>query len=199
VAAGFYRKALILSYFTVFYNVGEGLVSIILGSASGSIALIGFGLDSFLESLSGSVMVWRFRNYSDYRGADEEKIERRASILVGVTFIALAVYVLYESIGKLYSGEVPDPSIWGIVIALVSLVVMPILFYEKYRTAMAIGSGSLVADSKETLACVFLSGSLLAGLGLNYMYGFWQADPVVGLIVVVFLIREGLRTFGDKS
>ncbi|MFB0509010.1 MAG: cation diffusion facilitator family transporter, partial [bacterium] len=108
-------------------------------------------------------------------------------------FFILAAYVLYESLKKLFLREVPNPSLFGIVIAIISLIVMPVLFYAKYRVGKKLGSISLIADSKQTLACVFLSASLLIGLGLNYLFGLWQADPIVGLIVVGFLVREGIE------
>ena len=193
------RKALLLSYITVGYNVLEGIVSIIAGALAGSIALIGFGLDSFIESLSGGVMIWRFRKHDKLSKEEEERMERKATRLVSYTFFILAIYVLYESIDKLVFQETPDPSLFGIIIALVSLVAMPILFYQKYRTGKALGSRSLIADSKETLACLFLSFTLLIGLGANYLFGFWQADPIVGLIVVVFLFREGYETFREED
>ncbi len=193
------RRALLLSYFTVGYNVLEGVVSIVAGALAGSIALIGFGLDSFIESLSGSVMIWRFRKHGKLSKEEEEKLEGKATKLIGYTFFILAIYILYESIDKLVSRETPNPSLFGIIIAVVSLIVMPILFYKKYQTGKALGSRSLIVDSKETLACMFLSLSLLFGLGANYLFGFWQADPIVGLIVVIFLLREGYETIKEED
>ena len=194
------RKALLLSYFTVGYNILEGIVSIFAGLlAGGSIALIGFGLDSFVESLSGSVMIWRFRKHGKISEEEEEKVDRRATKLIAYTFFILGAYVLYESGKKLYFHEPSDPSLLGIIIAVVSIIVMPVLFYAKYKTGKSIGSRSLVADSKETLACVFLSAALLIGLGLNYLYGLWQADPIVGLIIVVFLVKEGYSTLTEEE
>ena len=194
-----HKKALLLSYFTVGYNIIEGLVSIWAGSMAGSIALVGFGLDSFVESLSGGVMIWRFSQHGKISEEAEEKIEGKAAKLVGYTFFILAAYVLFESLKKLLSREIPQPSLFGIIIAVVSLIVMPVLFLAKYRLGRKIGSKSLIADSKQTLACVFLSASLLIGLGLNYLFGFWQADPIVGLIVVVFLVREGIETLQGEE
>ncbi len=193
------RRALLLSYFTVGYNVLEGVVSIIAGALAGSIALIGFGLDSFIESLSGGVMIWRFRKHGKVTKEEEEALERKATKLVGCTFFILAIYVLYESIDKLISKEASEPSLFGIIIAIVSLIVMPILFYKKYQTGKALGSRSLIADSKETLTCMFLSLALLIGLGTNYLFGLWQADPIVGLIVVAFLVWEGYETFREEE
>jgi cation diffusion facilitator family transporter len=185
------QRALFLSYFTVGYNILEGILSILAGSFAGSIALIGFGLDSFVESLSGSVMIWRFRKSGKMSEEEEEKVERRATRLIGYSFFILGAYVLYESGKKLYLQEIPNPSLLGIIVAIASIIVMPLLFYLKYQTGKAIGSRSLIADSKETLACVFLSIALLTGLVLNYWYDLWQADPIVGLVIVIFLIKEG--------
>lgn len=194
------KKALFLSYFTVSYNIVEGLLSILAGlMANGSIALIGFGLDSFIESFSGFIMIWRFNKYGKVSKEEEEKTERTATKLVGVTFFILAIYVLYESVKKLYLREVPEPSLFGIIIAIISIIVMPILFYLKYKTGKLLGSNSLVADSKETLACTFLSFALLIGLGSNYLYKAWQADPIVGLIIVIFLVREGYETLSKEN
>jgi cation diffusion facilitator family transporter len=185
------RRALLLSYITVGYNICEGIVSIIAGTFAGSVALVGFGLDSFVESLSASVMIWRFRKQGELSKEEEEYKESRAIKLVGITFFILAVYILYESISKLVYREAPDPSLFGIIIAIVSLITMPVLFYHKYKTGEALNSRSLIADSKETLACLFLSFALLIGLGVNYLFNLWQADPIIGLIIVLFLLREG--------
>ena len=192
------KKALLLSYFTVGYNVLEGAVSLFAGYLSGSIALVGFGLDSFVESLSGGVMIWRFARHEDLTPAEEERIERRAIRIVGCTFFILGAYILYESGHKLLFQEAPAPSLLGICIALASIIVMPVLFYLKYRTGEAMGSASLMADSKQTLACAMLSVALLVGLGLNYLYGVWQADPVIGLVIVALLLREGYRTLKEE-
>ncbi|MEE8424135.1 MAG: cation transporter, partial [Thermodesulfobacteriota bacterium] len=154
---------------------------------------------SFVESLSGGVMIWRFGKREKMSKAEEERVEKKAIIFVSYTFFILGIYVLYESVKKLYHYEIPAPSLLGIIIAAVSIIVMPVLFYLKYRTGKLINSKSLVADSKQTLACVFLSCSLLIGLGLNYLYGFWQADPVVGLVIVVFLMREGYTAFKEEK
>jgi divalent metal cation (Fe/Co/Zn/Cd) transporter len=194
-----HKKALLLSYFTVGYNLVEGIVSIIAGLLAGSIALVGFGLDSFVESLSGSVMIWRFRRQEEMSEEEEERVEKKAIRLVAYTFFVLGAYILYESVKKIYLHEIPDPSLFGIIIAIVSIIVMPVLFYMKYRTGESINSRSLVADSKQTLACVFLSIALLIGLGLNYLYGLWQADSVVGFVVVTYLIKEGYAALKEEK
>jgi divalent metal cation (Fe/Co/Zn/Cd) transporter len=185
-----YTKALKLSYFTVGYDILEGIISIIAGVYAGSIALVGFGLDSFVESLSGSIMIWRFRKHGIVSEEEEEEVEHKALKLVGYTFFILAVYILYESITKLYYKEIPDVSLVGIIIAILSII-MPILYVNKVHVGKSIGSKSLLSDAKETLACTFLSVALLLGLGLNYLWGLWQADPIVGIIVALYLVKEG--------
>lgn len=186
-----HTKALRLSYFTVGYNIVEFIVSIIAGFIAGSTALLGFGSDSLIESLSGTIIIWRFRKHGILSKDKEDEIEKKATFYVGITFFIFGIYILYESIRKLIQIDKPEPSLIGILIAIASIIVMPILFYSKYKTGKALQSKSLVADSKQTLACLFMSVSLLIGLGLNYLWGFWQADPIVGLIIVAFLIKEG--------
>ena len=194
-----HKKALTLSYITVAYNIIEGIVSIIAGSLAGSIALIGFGLDSFVESLSGGIMIWRFRQHGKISEEEEERIEKKAVKLVAYTFFVLAAYVFYESLTNLFYKEIPQPSIIGIIIAVISIIAMPVLFYMKYQTGKSLNSKSLLADSKQTLACLFLSVALLFGLGMNYLYGFWQADPAVGLLVSVYLVKEGYSTLKEEE
>ncbi|HSW67018.1 MAG TPA: cation transporter [Bacteroidales bacterium] len=194
-----HKRALLLSYFTVAYNIIEGIVSVTAGMMAGSIALIGFGSDSFIESLSGAIMIWRFSKHGKISSKDEIKVEKRAIKLVGYAFLVLSLFVLYKSIETLYLREIPDASPFGIVIAIVSIIVMPLLYIMKYRTGKSISSVSLIADSKQTLACLFLSASLLIGLMLNYFYGFWQADPIIGLIIAGFLFQEGIKTIKEEK
>ena len=186
-----YKKALKLEYFSVGYNVFEGFFSIFFGSNSGSIALIGFGLDSIVESLSGLILIWRLRKNDVCSEGEERTSENKAIKFVAATFFLLGAYVLYESIKKLIFIEISEPSIPGIVISILSVIIMPILSFRKRDLGMKINSRALVADSKETLTCAFLSVPLLFGLTTKYLFGFWQADSLVGLIVVVFLVREG--------
>ena len=186
-----YKKGLRLEYFTVGYNILEAIASIVFGSIANSIALIGFGLDSIVESLSGLVLIWRLRQHGKVSAAAEGRLERRATRFVAITFFILGLYVLFESIKKLALAEAPESSLPGMIIATASIIVMPLLTWQKYKTGKQINSRALVADSKETLACSFLSVALLVGLGANYLFGFWQADPIVGLIIVAFLLREG--------
>jgi divalent metal cation (Fe/Co/Zn/Cd) transporter len=193
------RRALRLAYFTIAYNVGECALSLVAGYLAGSIALVGFGLDSLVESLSGGVMIWRFARHETLSPAEEERRERRAVKIVGYTFFVLATYVLYESLEKLLFQEAPAPSLLGILIALASMIVMPGLYYLKYQTGKSLGSASLMADSKQTLACAMLSVALLIGLGLNYWFGIWQADPGIGLVIVALLVREGYHTLKEQK
>ena len=194
-----YKRGLRLEYFTVGYNALEAVASIVFGGIAGSIALIGFGLDSIVESLSGLVLIWRLRQHGKISREAEERIEKRAVRFVAVTFFVLGIYILFESIKKLVLAEAPDSSVPGMLIAVASLIVMPLLTWQKYRTGREIDSRALVADSKETLACAFLSMALLVGLGANYLFGFWQADPIVGLIIVIFLFREGLEGWKESG
>ena len=194
-----FRLGLLLSYFTVGYNILEGIVSIVIGSLTGSVALVGFGLDSFIESLSGSVMIWRLSKHGKISEEEEERVEAKAANLVGATFFILAAYILFESVKKLMSGEAPEASLAGIVIAILSLLIMPSLAYYKNKVGKEIGSHSLVSDSKQTLVCVMMSVALLVGLGANYLFGIWWLDPIAGLIFVVILCKEGYEAIKYKE
>ena len=194
----FYRKALLLEYFTVGYNIIEAFVSILFGAVANSIALIGFGLDSIVESLSGCVLIWRLHQHGALSVEQEEKVEKRAQRFVAITFFVLGAYVLFQSIRKLLIQEMADPSLPGIIIATISLIVMPVLSVQKLKVGNAISSKALIADSRETLACAFLSVALLLGLGLNYLFGFWYADALAGIIIVIFLVREGVENWQES-
>ena len=167
---------------------------------SGSSALLGFGLDSFVESLSGSVMIWRFWKFDPAADAEEfEAIEQKAARLVALSFFALGAYVIADAGYALYRQEAPETSLIGIGLAVASVIVMPILFLLKYRLGSRIGSQSLVADSKETLACVLLSVALLIGLGTFYIWRLSWIDPVVALVIAVLVLREGRETLQEAS
>ena len=193
------RKALVAAAITVVYNVLEGAVSVVLGAMARSPALIGFALDSFIEALAGGVMVWRFAQADRLSEDQIERREARAVKLVGWTFVVLGLYIAYESGEKLWRREAPEPSLGGIVLAALSVATMYFLARYKRRLGEALGSRSLVADSTETMVCLWLSVSLLVGLGLNWLLGWWWADPVIGLVIAAFLLREGheLLTEGD--
>jgi divalent metal cation (Fe/Co/Zn/Cd) transporter len=194
-----HSAALKLSIFTVGYNACEGVISVVFAVIAGSPALLGFGVDSFVESMSGMIMIWRFSRISDLSVELEERREKMAIRLVGISLLILAFYVIYESCEALYFSRSPQRNPVGIVIAIVSLVVMPILFFAKRRVAGALQSRSLAADAKQTLACVLLSIALLIGSGLHYIMGVWQADPVAGLAIAGFLIREGYKAWTQQD
>ena len=194
-----FRLGLLLSYFTVGYNIIEGIVSVIVGSLTGSVALVGFGLDSFIESLSGSVMIWRLGKHGKISEEEEERVESKAATLVGATFFILAAYILYESVTALINRDAAEASLFGIVIAVLSLIIMPALAYYKNKVGKEIGSHSLVADSKQTLVCVMMSVALLVGLGANYLFGMWWLDPAAGLVFVVILCKEGYQAIKYKD
>lgn len=194
-----HKKALKLSYFTAGYNALEGIASIAAGSLAGSAALVGFGLDSFVESMSAGVMIWRFQHRNNLSHETEERIEKRAIGLVGYSFFVLGAYILYEAGLGVWRQEEPLPSMFGILIAIVSLIVMPALFLLKHKTGKAISSRSLVADSKQTLACVMLSVTLLVGLCLNYLFGLWWMDHAAGIVIALMLFREGYKTLQEQK
>jgi len=188
------RRALWLVGLTLAYNLVEAAIAIWAGTAAGSIALLGFGLDSVIECAASAVLLWRLS--VELRGGGEERVEtaeRRARLFVGFTFLALAAYVLVESALTLISGDHPAASLPGIVLAAISLVVMPLLALAKLRTARGLGSGALEAEAKETLACAYLSFTLLVGLVLNAAAGWWWADPLAALAMVPWLLKEGVE------
>ncbi|MGM0442205.1 MAG: cation diffusion facilitator family transporter [Elusimicrobiota bacterium] len=194
-----YKKGLRLEYFTVGYNTLEAVLSILFGSMAGSIALVGFGMDSIIESLSGLVLIWRLRKYKDLSEEEEQEVEQKAMKFVAVTFFILGSYVLYQAAKKIIFAKPAHPSLPGIIIAGLSIIIMPVLAFQKLKVGKGIGSNALIADSKETLACMFLSVALLLGLGANYLFGFWQADPVAGLIITYFLFREGVESWKEAK
>lgn len=194
-----YQKALYLEVFTIFYNFLEAGAAIIAGKISGSISLIGFGLDSVVENLSGFILIWRLKKHGSISGEEEKKMEQRASCFVGITFFLLGVYIAYESIHKILTREVPGKSLFGIIIAVLSLIIMPLLARLKLKLGNELNSKSLVADSKETLVCAWLSLALLLGLTAHALFGFWLADPIVGLILVGFLLKEGCELIFESE
>jgi len=192
---GLLQRGLWLEYLTVGWNLVEGVIAVGAGVLARSPALIGFGVDSFVESISGSVLIWRLRTELNGDAADSERFERiehRAERIVGASFLLLAAYVAFEAVTTLLSRDEPDASPIGIVIAGVSLIVMLWLARAKRQTGEALASRALIADSKQTFACWYLSVTTLAGLALNALFGLWWADPVAALVICVFLVREGI-------
>jgi divalent metal cation (Fe/Co/Zn/Cd) transporter len=183
------RRALRLEYFTIGWNVIEALVALGAGWIAGSIALVGFGLDSLIEVTSATALVWRLRRSGN---PDEElDAERKALRIVAYTFFALGGYVLYQAGSILVRRTAPQESLVGIALAAVSLIVMPWLGFAKKKLARRIGSRALDADGTETLVCSYLSLTLLVGLGANALWGWWWADPLAALAIVAFVVHEG--------
>ena len=190
------RRGKQLEYFTIAWNSLEGLVALVAGALAGSISLVGFGIDSFIEVTSGGVLLWRMSI-----DADVQKRERREKLslrIVGVCFLALAAYVGYESISDLAGRKAPEHSIPGIILACVSLVVMPLLSRAKKKVGNDLGSAAMYADAKQTDFCVYLSAILLLGLVLNAALGWWWADPVSALIMVPLIAKEGVEAVNGE-
>lgn len=183
------QRGIRLEYLTIGWNLIEGVVAVASGVISGSIALLGFGIDSFIETSSGGVLLWRLR--AEHRGQDAEKVERRALKLVGISFLLLAAYVAFDSIKSLIAREAPERSILGVVIAMLSLIVMPWLAHAKRKAAGNLDSGALHADSRQTSLCAYLSAITLGGLLLNVVFGWWWADPVAAICMVPIIVNEG--------
>ena len=195
--ASLVRRGRNLEYFTIGYNSLEGLIAVGAGLVAGSIALVGFGFDSLIEVTSGVALLWRL-----HLDVDEERRERVEAItlrIVGVCFMLLAVYVSYDSVKSLIGHEAPKESIAGIVLAAVSLIVMPLLVRAKRRVARGINSGALMADSKQTELCTYLSAILLGGLLLNALLGWWWADPVAALIMVPIIVKEAIEALRGET
>ena len=183
------RRGRRLEYFTIGYNSVEGLVSIAAGVFAGSVSLVGFGLDSMIEVTSGAALLWRLHH--DVNLSRRERVERATLRIVGGCFVALAAYILYESVSTLMRHAAPERSIPGIIVAGASVVVMPLLAAAKRRVAAGIGSGAMRADSRQTDFCTYLSAILLGGLLLNALFGWWWADPAAGLVMVPMIAKEG--------
>ena len=201
--AGFLRRGLRLEYLTVAWNIVEGAVAVTAALAAGSVALLGFGVDSFVESISGAVLIWRLRAE---RGDDDEDqdaiaaVERYAERLVGISFFLLASYIAGDAVWSLVERSKPEASAVGMVLLVVSIGVMVWLAGAKRRTADALGSRALHADAAQTLACWRLSVIALAGIGLNAAFGWWWADPVAALGISVLFVFEGLEAWrGDDD
>lgn len=185
-----------LEYFTIAYNSLEGLIAIGAGIVAGSIALVGFGFDSFIEVTSGAALLWRL--HADIEPERRERVEAISLRIVGACFVLLAIYVSFDSVKSLLRREAPEESVVGIVLAAVSLVVMPLLVRAKRKVARAIKSKALIADSKQTELCTYLSAILLGGLLLNALLGWWWADPVAALVMVPIITKEGVEALrGD--
>jgi divalent metal cation (Fe/Co/Zn/Cd) transporter len=180
------RRGKLLEYFTIGWNLLEAVVAVGSGLLAGSIALVGFGIDSLIESLSGSILLWRLADESDTR-------EKLAVRLVGASFLILAAYVAFDAIKSLIYQETPEASYVGIGLALVSIIVMPFLARAKKDVGQKLNSRAMVSDSKQTNLCAYLSVILLGGLILNALFGWWWADPMAALIMIPIIVKEGIE------
>ncbi|MFY9225177.1 MAG: cation transporter [Blastocatellia bacterium] len=189
------KRGRMLEYITIGYNSLEGLVAVGSGLLAGSIALVGFGFDSAIEVTSGVILLWRL-SVSLARQQEAETLSIR---LVGVSFLALAAYVLYDAISLIVERKAPEESIVGIILAVLSLLIMPILARAKRSVAKTINSQALVADAKQTELCTYLSAILLLGLLLNALFGWWWADPLAALIMTPIIISEGIKALRGKT
>ena len=187
------RRAQLLAATSVAYNIIEAVIAITAGVLAGSVALIGFGLDSVVEVTSGLIILWQFRHKMP------ETRERQALRLMALSFFALAAYVSFESVRALASGHEPDSSTVGIGLAATSLLVMPFLSWAQRRTGKALGSNAVVADSTQTLLCTYLSAVLLIGLVLNATLGWSWADPIAGLMIAAVAVKEGREAWRGEG
>jgi len=191
------ERGLRLEYLTLGWNSLEALIGLIAGISAGSVALVGFGLDSVIEVFSGGVLLWRLR--ADRHTGRREPAEKLALRLVGVGFLALAAYVAIEALEVLLRHEAPAESVLGIALATAALIVMPLLARAKRRVARGLYSGAMHADSRQTDICAYLSAILLVGLVLNTLFGWWWADPAAGLVMVPLIAKEGLEAVQGRT
>lgn len=200
------RDALRLEYLTVGWNVVEGIVAVTAALAARSVALLGFGLDSFVETASALILVWRLTTEREAAAAGRaldpaaiERLDRRAHRLVGLSLFLLAAWVAFDAIGTLWRSERPEPSLAGIAITALSLGVMVWLARAKRRAAARLASRALAADSFQTTACWWLSLITLGGIGLNLLLGWWWADPLAALVMTWFLAAEGREAWSGED
>jgi len=192
----FIKRGVTLEYFTIAYNSLEGLIALVAGFLAGSIALVGFGFDSVIEVTSAVALLWRL--HADADEAWRERVEIITLRVVGSCFLVLALYVGYEAISSVAYHELPERSVPGILLAVASLIVMPLLSRAKRGVARDIDSGAMRADAKQTEFCTYLSAILLGGLLLNALLGWWWADPVAALVMVPIITKEGIEALrGD--
>jgi len=191
------RRGKDLAFATFGFNVLEAGVGLAAGVLAGSVALLGFGVDSLIELAAGSAALWRL--YADLEPTRRERAEAVGLRVIGGCFLALAAYVAYDAGRALVLSEWPAESVPGIVLAILSLVSMPLLARAKRRVALAMGSGALAADAKQTALCGYLSAILLGGLLLNAALGWWWADPLAALLMVPIIAREGVEGLRGRS
>ncbi len=201
-ASSVYRASLIkrgrrLEYFTVAWNTLEGLLAVIAALLAGSIALIGFGFDSLIEVASAGVLMWRL--HADIDESRRERIEAVTLRVVGLCFMVLAAYVVYEAGISLWRREPPERSIPGIVLAVAALIVMPLLARAKRRIGKSIRSSAMAADAKQTELCAYFAAIALGGLLLNALFGWWWADPAAALAMTPIIVKEGIEALRGET
>lgn len=184
------RQGILLSYATIGYNSLEAIGALIAGLLSGSVALVGFGVDSVIEVIASVAAQWRLRIDADLSRRSDSDV--RTLRIVGWCFVALAAYVTVDSVKSLYLAEQPDRSWFGLIVLALSVIVMPALAWAKRRVAITMQSTALEAEAKQTSLCAYLSVIALAGVGLNALLGWWWADPVAALAMVPIIVREGV-------
>ena len=194
------RQAVWLEVFTIVYMVFEAAAAIWIGWIAASTLLEAFGLDSLIELASGFILLWRLR--SEQSNVDQERVElveQRAARLVGLSLIVLAIYIVLQALYSFVTFAKPEPTLWGIALALASLVIMPVLAKFKLQVAEKINSRALHADAFESIACAYLSFTLLLGLGANFLFGWWWADSLAALIMVYFILREAKEALSGEQ
>jgi divalent metal cation (Fe/Co/Zn/Cd) transporter len=198
--ASLLRRALRLEYLTVGWNIVEGLIAVTAALAAGSVALLGFGIDSFVETASGGILLWRLRTEARHVAPiDLEALDRRAHRFVGLSFFLLAAYVAIDATHALLTGERPAPTLVGLALTALSLPVMLWLGRAKRRAARRLESRAMESDAFQTTACMWLSVVTLSGIGLNAAFGWWWADPVAALVMTVFLAHEGREAWRGEE
>ena len=190
------RRGINLSYLTILYNTMEAIASLAAGIIAGSVTLVGFGADSVIEVTSSLAAQWRLR--SDAHEARREAAEHRTRIIIGWCFAALATYIVLDSFHSLWTREEPSRSLFGVVVLVLSVIVMPLLARAKHKVALDMGSRALTADATQTSLCAYLSAIALVGVGLNLLVGWWWADPVAALGMTPIILREGLEGIRAK-
>jgi len=198
--AGLLRRALRLEYLTIGWNIVEGLIAVTAALAAGSVALLGFGIDSFVETASGAILLWRLRTEARHLAPiDLAALDRRAHRFVGLSLFLLAAYVAIDASHALLTGERPAPTLVGLGLTSLSLPVMLWLGRAKRRAALRLESRAMESDAFQTTACMWLSAVTLAGIGLNAALGWWWADPVAALVMTVFLAHEGREAWRGEE
>ena len=196
-AKGSITLARSLLWLTVAWNAVEGVVAVSAGFIAGSVALVGFGLDSFIEVTAAAILLWRIGLLDDDERVEQR--ERLAHRIVGATFIVLACYIMAQTAYVFATGDEPESSAVGVILSIVSLLVMPVIGLAKRWNARRLGSRALVAESTETLVCSYLSLTLFIGLAANAMLGWWWADPIAALAMVPWIAKEGLEGLRGES